>query len=301
MAFEIENKRFNVNTEGVFIFSESFTQSCIGFSKFDFHYKPYTDHKIQHISLDMSTTSSDNNLAVSVSAQFHNGGNKKIHSDSFVNVVAMAQTGAKDSDILLTNLEGISRGNDKIITVPTSSKKNEAVFLSGFNYSYGKKDHQVNEISALLSTQAINENQVQIKGDAIMKNTHGDSGDGTLAAGYTNAVDTSQLYCLHDLGSFQYPKTTHVVPNFKPPEGYDWEQLQIVVTDFKAAFPKGDHNINTLSTGVDTWTAKVEKDGSVTLTLRNPCTLMFNQTGIMEQQDNAKSYVMLAALAPALS
>ena len=301
-----ENKIYTSNDgkgSGTVVKGNGLTTSyCVGFSKFDFHFSKSNNHQIQEISLNMTPTWSGTELIVNVSATFQNSGNKTIADDSYVNVVAAIQTGSTNPNVFFTNVDGISRNQSKTVTVPAGSNADEVLFLSGLYYSYGKKDREITEISAGLSASTASATEVVISGDATMENSHKDIAEETrLNAGYGIEASDGNLYFVYDLGAKQNPDGTEEVTFTPPPDyDYDWDNLIVVVKDFKVAFPKGDHKINTLSVGVDSWDASIDQNGVVTLSLNRPAAVMFNTTTIEDSQENAKSDVVLMAIVPVL-
>lgn len=156
MGFEIQSQTTQPNGNLSFQFTDAIQQWVVGISYFDLEFKK--DHHVETASLSLSTSQLSDSVQVTVHAQIKDtSGNTIDVGASKIGVVAMAITGTNDPKTVMSNKNGIANGSESgSINLPGQTGFSVFTsFLSGFDLSYGSKDHHVEGAQA---TAGVTEN-----------------------------------------------------------------------------------------------------------------------------------------------
>ncbi|EPX56755.1 hypothetical protein D187_008097 [Cystobacter fuscus DSM 2262] len=242
------------------------------------------DNHVRTLKISLSPNQPNaTQITVKVNGEIRDDSGNTIHvEESSAEVCCIAVVDTKDSNVLLTSVNGISAGTQYgPIALPSSSLSMGAAFISGFELGYGSDNHV---LSLELST-GFNANGTSgyIKADASMSDSSGNMATtAKLDAGLlATSLNQDGVYSVAK-NNLQASGTT-VPVEFKVP----LSDAVVLLQDYQVRFAK-DHHVRSIGGGCEKWTV----EGN-TVRLTAPKAFIKDDSGNTESSSSSVSLLVV--------
>ena len=248
MPIAIQTLSSEPNKTLTFNFGSSVLSYVVGVAYWEFSYGK-KDHHVETISLKINANQpSSQQVTATVTAELQDGsGNKIDNASSTVKVCCVAVVTAQDNNITLVNVNNIDNNSQSgSIALPSSALSISSAFLSGFDISYGSKDHHVEQVQLSAGFNQSG-NTGYITSQAQMSDDSGNNASGSINAGLV-AASTNETGILGQIVTNQQTNSNINVPFNQP-----ISEAAVLIQSYKVTYGSSDHHVRTIGGGSSGW------------------------------------------------
>ncbi|MGN7916464.1 MULTISPECIES: hypothetical protein [Lysobacter] len=248
MALEIASGTVRPGKTFAHQFANNIAAYVVGIRSFNLSYGTSSDHWIRTASISLSPSASGQQLSVNVDATLvDSSGNSMDVDDSYIELVALAWTGAADSQLLFTNVDGVSNGSSsQSYPIPGTTTLIDTAALAGFDLSYGNSNHQILHIAARAGVST-SSNGVAVTSAASMYDGHGNNvSTATVDGGLIVNCDSSL-----NIQAVTLPNLQNDSSDTRISFNNNYNSFLLLLTGFQVQFNGStDHNVRSFGAGL---------------------------------------------------
>lgn len=255
MAIEIQSQTVHPNDIASFRFSDTVQSFVVGVSYFSLTYGS-NDHHVQTTNLHLTPDKpSATQVDVAAHAQLKDdSGHKLKTSESLIGVVCIAVVGTADPMTVLANKAGIpSNTQSSPIQLPNGNPTVLQSISTGYELSYGSKDHHVEAMKAT-SGVVLDGSQASLTGTAEMFDRSGNEAENPkVDVGLISSANSSPGFTIKS--ARLQTSSTHDVDFGAPVKA-----AAVLISDWNVAYESSkDHHVKTYGAGTTGWTISGSK------------------------------------------
>ena len=295
MTYKLESQSARIGQHIVFELTPGATDYVIGLTWFRLSYGKNIDHHVDEMMIRLTPNRQGDTLNVHVAARLDDSTGHQIDvADSRIEVACISTDDPRDNMANVRSIGGLGGDSRPVnfgggLNLPPFEIA--AAVLAGFDYDFGRNDHEVRETSALNSYAPLTINAGTATSSLTMKD---DSGNNAVVSGDAGVIVTAGATANNPASPLQLVQLNDAQESNRTASfAQDIGEAVAFITGFQVQYEKGeDHHVKTISAGAN---GGLNIRGSNVVLPKLTGAFIYDNSG--NQQDNDRSSVTMSVFA----